>query len=919
MRSSTTQSGHRPARRSKAVAIAGAAVLLVGVAVACGPDGAWHEEWSRLTAPLFVNGGFESGGGTLGSWTVTTYLNSTGLAAVPPTSFAQLNLANGGTVLTFPRTNATPESQPFMGMVDAAGVPHWPKFGTTSAVVNESNGVNSTNANSLKQSYTVTYADVDPSDGKVHVRFVLAPALQAAGHAPAQQPYFYVELRNLTTASTMYTDFNYANNPGVPWRSQGAGAAAVLYTDWVINDIAPGNAALRVGDTIELEVIASRCQPSGHFGEVYVDGFGSNFPGLSVRKTAPQFANVDSDITYDFTVQNNTTGVAPNVVVDETLPLGTTFVSATAITPGSSCTTPPVGGTGVVSCSFGTMNPGAVGRFRVTLHAFPIAPNGSGTASAATANTLTDATKTWTANAFAGWTAYLVGGQGVGQTRVIRLNTANQLTVTPNWTVNPNATTAYKIVDPPQETGTVTARTANTLTDNTKNWVTNQWVASTVTVLTGVGAGQQRIIISNTATQLTVDANWTTQPGVGATFAIGLPPDRVVNGNYTVRGDTISPLLGPKAETLITAGVQYTDLAIAVSNGVPAVNWGNAVQYTVTVTNQGPLAANGATVTDNFPALLTGVTWTCTTSAGGSCGAGSGNGNINTTVNLPVGATATFTINATVVAGTGTGTLTDVASVAAPAGLTDQDTRNNSDGDTDQIGALFALTVNKDPADTGQGTVTSSPLAISCGTACASANASFATGTVVTLTAVARPGDVFTGWGGACSGTALTCDVTMDAIKSVVCHFRGPSITGTAGPGGTISCVPPEVSQGGSSTCTITPGADYVILAVTDNGTTVTGSVSGGAYTLGTITVDHTVAVTFNHRPDFTSTGPTAAGEGVPFTYNPTVTDPDGPGPLTYSADPADTCGGTVNGSSGSYAFTPGAGAPATCVMAIQV
>ena len=95
---------------------------------------------------------------------------------------------------------------------------------------------------------------MDPTDGKVHVRFVMAPALQAAGHVPAQQPYFFVALRNLTTGATLYTDFNYANNPGVPWKSQGAGNLAVLYTDWVITDIAPGNVALRVGDTIELQV-----------------------------------------------------------------------------------------------------------------------------------------------------------------------------------------------------------------------------------------------------------------------------------------------------------------------------------------------------------------------------------------------------------------------------------------------------------------------------------------------------------------------------------------------------------------------------------------------------------------------------------------------------------------------------------------
>ena len=44
-------------------------------------------------------------------------------------------------------------------------------------------------------------------------------------------------------------------------------------------------------------------------------------------------------------------------------------------------------------------------------------------------------------------------------------------------------------------------------------------------------------------------------------------------------------------------------------------------------------------------------------------------------------------------------------------------------------------------------------------------------GAIVTLTATADPGYSFTGWGGACTGTSLTCNVTMDSAKSVVATF----------------------------------------------------------------------------------------------------------------------------------------------------
>lgn len=70
----------------------------------------------------------------------------------------------------------------------------------------------------------------------------------------------------------------------------------------------------------------------------------------------------------------------------------------------------------------------------------------------------------------------------------------------------------------------------------------------------------------------------------------------------------------------------------------------------------------------------------------------------------------------------------------------------------------------------GPGSITSKPSGISCGTAC---SASFATGSSVTLTA--KPStrkNVFLGWGGACSGTKLTCTVTMNGSKGVSASFK---------------------------------------------------------------------------------------------------------------------------------------------------
>jgi hypothetical protein len=66
------------------------------------------------------------------------------------------------------------------------------------------------------------------------------------------------------------------------------------------------------------------------------------------------------------------------------------------------------------------------------------------------------------------------------------------------------------------------------------------------------------------------------------------------------------------------------------------------------------------------------------------------------------------------------------------------------------------------------GKVTSSPAGIDCGSTC---SANFSTGTQVTLNAGAAPAWGFFGWGGACSGIANGCTVTINANTSASATF----------------------------------------------------------------------------------------------------------------------------------------------------
>ncbi|MEN9681417.1 MAG: hypothetical protein RLZZ627_1310 [Pseudomonadota bacterium] len=68
----------------------------------------------------------------------------------------------------------------------------------------------------------------------------------------------------------------------------------------------------------------------------------------------------------------------------------------------------------------------------------------------------------------------------------------------------------------------------------------------------------------------------------------------------------------------------------------------------------------------------------------------------------------------------------------------------------------------------GSGSVSSSPLGISCGTTC---QFNFNAGTTVTLTATPAAKKRFKGWSGACSGTG-SCSVSMTAAKKVGATFQ---------------------------------------------------------------------------------------------------------------------------------------------------
>jgi hypothetical protein len=75
-------------------------------------------------------------------------------------------------------------------------------------------------------------------------------------------------------------------------------------------------------------------------------------------------------------------------------------------------------------------------------------PDVTGVATAGAATTITDSTQSWTTNQFsvAGAWVRITAGTGAGQIREIVSNTSTQITVTPAWTTNPTAGSAFSVI-----------------------------------------------------------------------------------------------------------------------------------------------------------------------------------------------------------------------------------------------------------------------------------------------------------------------------------------------------------------------------------------------------------------------------------------------------------------------------------------
>jgi uncharacterized repeat protein (TIGR02543 family) len=178
------------------------------------------------------------------------------------------------------------------------------------------------------------------------------------------------------------------------------------------------------------------------------------------------------------------------------------------------------------------------------------------------------------------------------------------------------------------------------------------------------------------------------------------------------------------------------------------------------------------------------------------------------------------------------------------------------------LGALLLISANThaaklDVSKSGSGTVTSAPSGINCGTNC---SASYASGTKVTLTASAATGYSFSGWGGACNGTSVTCMLSITAARRVTTAFSqnvfNYVLTVNKSGSGTMTSSPAGISCGTSCSASYTSGTSVTLTASAATGYSFSGwnGACSGTGTSCTVSMTAARSVTATFSPTISST-----------------------------------------------------------------
>ncbi len=457
---------------------------------------------------------------------------------------------------------------------------------------------------------------------------------------------------------------------------------------------------------------------------------------LAIAKTdAVDPVVTGANIVYTLTVRNNGPASATAVTVNDTLPAGVTFVSATP-SQGAACT-----GSTTVSCVLGALASGAQATVTVTVTtSAPGVVVNTATVSGAEPdpapgnNTATEPTT--------------VGNPGDADLRVAKIDTPDPVLV--------EGLVAYAIVV--ENRGPAAAANV-TLTDPVPaNTLFESFAAPAGWTCTTPAVGATGLV-SCGAASLAVGATATFDLRVR--LAPGTPPGTALSNTVVVGSATPDPdpVNNTDIEPTLVVGPGTADLSIVKTDAPDPQIAGVPVSYTFTITNHGPATATNVTVTDPLPA----GTAVIASSPGCSVSAGTLSCTIGT---LAPGASTA--VGVTISTPPVPGLLTNVATVSATE--TDPVPANNSEPEDTTLVQRADVRIDKTgPATATPGSTVVYSLTITNDGPSVADNVSVADATPAGLTFVSNAG--------ACT-TAFPCALgTMQPaeVRTITATFQVPA------------------------------------------------------------------------------------------------------------------------------------------------
>jgi uncharacterized repeat protein (TIGR01451 family) len=394
---------------------------------------------------------------------------------------------------------------------------------------------------------------------------------------------------------------------------------------------------------------------------------------LSALTNAAAETTADADLVFSISASNLGPDPADSATVTVAVPFGATFVSLTQTAgPAFSCSTPPLGAGGVVTCDIAMLAAGADSAFELTVHVDAGVSPGSYVSATATVATATfdpnEENNTATGSTLVG--PVTVADLGVSQSA-------------PEGAV-PGSDHSYAIT----VTNGGPAAAEATMTDplpGATTFVSLEAPAGWVCTTPALGSGGS------------VECTHPSLPaGVIQAFTlVAHIPGDTPSGEELLNRVTVSTSANDpnteNDEASTNTVVSSADLGATVF-GPLAIAAGDVLTYTVTVTNAGPDAAVSAQVIDTLPAGLTFVSATQTAGpafALSTPAAGQG-GTVGMSIEgFASGATAQFTLEVASDPRAADGTvLTNTVSVSSPTG--DPDPANNAGSALSTVAGLVA-------------------------------------------------------------------------------------------------------------------------------------------------------------------------------------------------------------------------------------